>query len=48
MTDKSETIVKSVGEIIFVEVIMPAILELTQTRTLAEYMLISEDKLKTH
>ena len=48
MTDKSEMIVKSVGEIIFVEMIMPVVLELTQTRTLAEYMLISEDKLKTH
>lgn len=46
MTDKREVIVKSVGEIIFAEMTMPVVLELTQTRNLAAYTLISEDKLK--
>lgn len=46
MTDKREMIVKSVGEIIFAEMTRPVVLELTQTRNLAAYILISEDKLK--
>ena len=40
MTAKSEMIGKSAGKIIFVKT--------TQTRNLAEHMLISEDKLKTN
>ena len=46
MTEKREMIVKSVGKIIFAEMTMPVVLGLIQTRNLAEYILISEDKLK--
>ena len=35
MAEKSEMIVKSVGKIIFVEMTMPVVFKLTQTRNLA-------------
>ena len=41
-------IVKGVDEIIFAEMTMPVVLELTQRRNVAEYILISEDKLKAN
>ena len=39
MKDKSEMIVKSVGKIIFVEMTMPVVFKLTQTRNVAGYIL---------
>ena len=39
MADKSEMIVKNVGKIIFVEMTMPVIFKLPQTRNLAGYIL---------
>ena len=39
MSDKSEMIVKSVGKIIFVEMTMPVVFKLPQTRNLAGYIL---------
>ena len=41
-------IVKPVYKMIFVEMTMAVVLELTQTRNLAEYILTSDDKLKTN
>ena len=39
MADKSEMIVKNVGKIIFVEMTMPVIFKLPQTRNLEGYIL---------
>ena len=39
MSDKSEIIVKSVGKIIFVEMTLPVVFKLPQTRNLAGYIL---------
>ena len=46
MADKSGMIAKGVGKIIFVELAMPVVFKLTQTRNLPGYILLSEDKLK--
>ena len=48
MTEKSEMIVKCAAKIILVEMAMPVVLELTQTRNLAEHKLINKDNLKTN
>ena len=39
MADKSEMIVRSLGKIIFVEMTMPVVFKLPQTRNLAGYTL---------